>query len=180
MSATAWIQKNYAAIERAAAGTKIFPEVIAAAAILESSGLVNGAYVPGQSALAKIANNYFGIKDSPGWNGPVISMQTGEIINGNKVTVTGVFRKYNSLADSVTDYINFLKNNPRYKNIFSAISPEDQANKIHQAGYATDPNYSSKLKQLINQVRLSAPSVRPVSAIAIIVAGFIAYKILKA
>jgi peptidoglycan hydrolase FlgJ len=56
------------------------------------------------------------------------------------------FRQYNSIADSFKDYVNLLKNSPRYQ---SAIAVADDAKQflreLHGAGYATDPLYSQKI-----------------------------------
>jgi len=154
-----WVQNNAAAAVTAAGDSGIYPAVMIAAAILESSGLVSGQYVPGASLLAKNANNYFGIKASPGWTGDTITLKTGEYINGQRVTVNGVFRKYATPGDSFRDYVNFLQVNPRYRaaGVFSATSAEEQAEKLQAAGYATDPQYANKLKSIMQDIRDAIP-----------------------
>jgi mannosyl-glycoprotein endo-beta-N-acetylglucosaminidase/stage II sporulation protein P len=161
-----WIKKYGPDAVAAAKDTNIFPSVMLSQAILESSGKVNGVYEPGQSLLSKNANNYFGIKASAGWVGPVISLKTGEFINGQYVTVTGVFRKYNTIKDSFTDYINFLKVNPRYAaaGVFSATTAQQQADALQRAGYATDPLYASKIKSIIQSIQSYIPSPAVVAA----------------
>lgn len=126
----------------------LFPSVAIAQAALETGF--------GKSELSAKYNNYFGIKNSPGWKGKVVNMKTGEVLNGKNVTVTAGFRVYDSFADSIADRNNFLKVNPRYTNagVFSAETPEAQAKALLKAGYATDPEYANKLIKLINQYNL--------------------------
>lgn len=154
-----WVKNNAAAAVEAAGDSGIYPAVMIAAAILESSGLVGGQYVPGASLLAKNANNYFGIKASPGWTGDTIKLQTGEYINGQRVTVTGTFRKYDSPKDSFKDYVNFLQVNPRYRaaGVFSAADPGAQADALQAAGYATDPVYAKKLRSIMQDIADAIP-----------------------
>jgi len=154
-----WVKNNAAAAVEAAGDSGIYPAVMIAAAILESSGLVSGQYVPGASLLAKNANNYFGIKASPGWTGDTIALRTGEYINGQRVTVTGVFRKYPTVKDSFSDYVNFLQVNPRYRaaGVFSANGAAAQADALQAAGYATDPAYAKKLKSIMEDIAEMIP-----------------------
>lgn len=150
-----FVKKYYADAVKATAGTGIFPQVMIAQAIIESSGKVNGNYYPGESLLAKLGNNYFGIKDSASWTGPVITLQTGEYYGGVKSYVSGDFRKYGSVEESFKDYIDFLKKNPRYTSagVFTAKTPAEQAAALQRAGYATDPRYSSLIVAVIDNVK---------------------------
>lgn len=165
MSRADWIKKYGWAAVAACKDTGIFPSVMLSQAILESSGKVNGIYEPGQSVLAKNGNNYFGIKAGPGYLGPVIILSTGEFLNGQYVNVTGTFRKYNSIDDSFKDYINFLKVNPRYVSagVFTAATPQEQADRLQAAGYATDPQYAYKIKSIIQSISSYIPSAAAVA-----------------
>lgn len=89
------------------------------------------------------AKNLFGIKGT----GPAgsISVPTQEFQNGRMVTIRDSFRKYHSWQESIEDHGRLLQNDRyrpalRYKN-----DPDRYAHAIHDAGYATDPNYASKL-----------------------------------
>lgn len=89
------------------------------------------------------AKNLFGIKGT----GPAgtISVPTQEFVNGRMVTITDSFRKYNSWQESIEDHGKLLQNSRygyalQYKN-----DPNRYAQEIHKAGYATDPDYASKL-----------------------------------
>jgi flagellum-specific peptidoglycan hydrolase FlgJ len=60
------------------------------------------------------------------------------------------FRAYNSPLEAFVAHGNFIKNNQRYKKAFQTTTPENFAIEVAKAGYATDPNYSSKLLNLIS------------------------------
>lgn len=124
-------------------GTGVFPSVVLAQAILESDN--------GNSALASKHNNYFGIKADPSWTGQKVNMQTGEVFNGERVTIGAWFRVYKNPGESFRDHSKFLKENPRYQKagVFKASTPEAQADALQKAGYATDPKYAWKLKSII-------------------------------
>lgn len=147
MTREQFVKTYYPGAHQLTQGTGLFPEIMMAQAIVESSGLVNGLWYPGESLLAKVANNYFGIKASSQWKGKTITLNTGEVYNGVKVTVPGVFRVYASPVDSMIDYVNFLRSNPRYTTagVFTAATPAIQAQRLKDAGYATDPNYPGLL-----------------------------------
>lgn len=69
-------------------------------------------------------------------------------ISGNKYSyrVRAWFRAYPDARASFTDHGMFLQNNSRYKNAFNYTKdPAQFAREIAKAGYATDPNYASKL-----------------------------------
>jgi flagellum-specific peptidoglycan hydrolase FlgJ len=138
----AFFQKYKSAAIEAATGTKIFPEIILAAAALESRN--------GESLLTTKFNNFFGIKAGPTWSGGRVTMPTKEVLNGKTVTIDQPFRIYKTPADSFKDYVNFISG-PRYKaaGVLKAKTPAEQAKAIAAAGYATDPKYSDKLNQFI-------------------------------
>ncbi len=106
--------------------------------------------------LAYKANNLFSIKGK----GPAgsVTIVCDEYYNGKHVYEWGEFRKYNSWEESVCDHANFLKNNKRYAAAFKYTGANLNANKfasaIHQAGYATDPNYTSLLCDMMKRYNL--------------------------
>lgn len=130
-------------------GSGLFPSVKLAQAALESGW---GKYTAG--------NNMFGIKasgdHSPYWHGDYVSSRTSEYVNGAYTGITGKFRKYATIGDSIKDHTYFLEQNKRYANagVFSAQTPEEQARALQRAGYATDPSYAGKLISIINQYNL--------------------------
>jgi flagellum-specific peptidoglycan hydrolase FlgJ len=48
----------------------------------------------GASRLAQQGRNLFGVKADRAWKGPTINMDTGEVINGKRVTVPAIWRAY--------------------------------------------------------------------------------------
>lgn len=76
--------------------------------------------------------------------------RTREVINGRNVYINDSFRDFNSLEDYANYKVNLLNNN-RYKAFSGDIS--EFASRVHRGGYATDPNYSKILNQVIASVK---------------------------
>jgi len=130
-------------------GTGIFPETLISQAILESQGIgSDGKYYVGGSKLSKEANNLFGIKANR-WKGKTYNIDTGEVLNGRKVVVNANFRVYNTVKDSIKDYIKFLQENPRYKDALQSVDYSTQNKRLQSAGYATGSNYADTLNSVI-------------------------------
>jgi len=90
------------------------------------------------------AKNLFGIKGT----GPAgsITVPTREYINGRMQTVQGKFRKYNNWQESIEDHTRLLTDSSRYAKCMTVKNDPDQfARELQKAGYATDPQYASKL-----------------------------------
>lgn len=95
--------------------------------------------------------NVFGIKATAGWTGKVAEVQTTEYINGKPQKVMAKFRAYDSYEDSFKDYARLIGTNARYKDVVAkADTAEGFARGLQKAGYATDPDYASKLARVIN------------------------------
>lgn len=172
-----WIRKYYPAAAKVTAGTGIFPETMLAMAVIESQGKgPDGNWYPGLGLVARSANNYFGIKASSAWKGPTIDLPTPG--DADKISK---FRKYNSIGDSIADFITFLKVNPRYTKagVFSAPSYPDQIIAIAKAGYAENPNYSNLVNSVANKVREYTEDIRNTiernsgTLLPILIAGFL-------
>lgn len=135
-----FIKEFGAYVHKVTKGTGILPGTLIAQLFLESS---KGPVVGG-SKLSQEANNYFGIKCGPNWDGPKYYIDTREVFNGQSTTVNACFRKYGSIKDSIQDYVLFLQENPRYRNagVFKAKTVKEQAQALKAAGYATAPSYA--------------------------------------
>ena len=97
------------------------------------------------------SNNLFGIKAGADWKGPVAEVTTTEFINGVARKVTARFRAYANAAESFADYARLMMRSPRYQSVLAnARTPEGFAQGLQQAGYATDPQYASKLSRVID------------------------------
>jgi peptidoglycan hydrolase FlgJ len=69
------------------------------------------------------------------------------------------FRHYENYLHSFSDYVNFMKSNPRYQQALDVGSDSTRyANALQTAGYATDPGYAEKIKQLLTSdlIRIAA------------------------
>jgi len=102
----------------------------------------------GQSDLAEKSNNHFGIKCHSDWKGKKSYYDDDE--------ENECFRKYESAEDSYLDHSLFLKNKPRYSNLFSLNITDYKgwAKGLKKAGYATDPKYANNLIRVIEKYYL--------------------------
>lgn len=154
LTRTEFAKQYYPQIVKLTKDTGIFPQVMMAEMILESSSKVDGTYYPGESKLSKLYNNFFGIKADKSWKGAAVNLKTGEHYSGQDVIVTDAFRVYANPGQSIADYIKFLRTNPRYEKagVFTASTPHEQAQRLKDAGYATDPQYAQKVSSVMDKL----------------------------
>ncbi len=103
----------------------------------------------GNSDLAHLAKNHFGIKCHNDWS--------GETYHKDDDAKDECFRKYNSVLDSYVDHGRFLRERSRYAFLFD-YSVQDYKSWSHglkKAGYATNPKYADMLIRLIEEHDLS-------------------------
>lgn len=93
----------------------------------------------GNSALAREANNHFGIKCHKGWEGKTYIMDDD--------AKNECFRKYKNAEDSFRDHSEFLATRSRYAALFELeiTDYEGWAKGLKAAGYATNPKYAQLL-----------------------------------
>lgn len=111
----------------------------------------------GTSTLASDYNNYFGIKAGP--NEPQILLTTKEFENGQWIEIKAPFRVYDTPKDCLWAHVRLLQqgttwNPSQYQSVFWAQTVEEQVKALGQSGYATDPSYTEKLKEMIDQYQL--------------------------
>lgn len=158
-------------------GTKIFPSVMMAQAILESRN--------GESILASKYNNHFGIKATKDWTGKTVNLNTREVVNNKDVYIKDNFRFYHTVKNSFKDHAKFLKENPRYTKggVFSAKNPKQQTRSLQNSGYATSPKYASTLNWIIKEYKLENMDIHKskggISALWLIPVGFVTALIIK-
>ena len=129
-------------------GKKVLPSICIAQSCLETGY--------GTSALMTKANAFFGIKAGSTWKGKVYSSKTKECYDGvNFVSTTAVFRAYDSVEDSVKDYYNFISGSSRYKSCCGVTDAKQCITIIKKGGYATDPDYVSKVMNIVNRYNLT-------------------------
>ncbi|WP_162045834.1 flagellar assembly peptidoglycan hydrolase FlgJ [Vibrio taketomensis] len=92
------------------------------------------------------SNNLFNIKADKSWSGERVATQTLEYHQGVPVQEKAAFRAYQDYEQSFNDYVRFLNENPRYTMALRHGGDSEQFIRgIHQAGYATDPQYADKV-----------------------------------
>ena len=130
-------------VQTAAKQLGVAPVAILAQAALETGW---GQHTPG--------NNVFGVKAGGGWSGGTVQTLTREFQNGVATVGSAAFRAYQNVAESVDNYAALLAR-PRYQ------AARDQGNDIsafatalQRSGYATDPNYASKLVAIARSPRM--------------------------
>jgi flagellar protein FlgJ len=93
--------------------------------------------------------NLFGIKAGAGWRGAFVQAATTEVVAGVAQRRVERFRAYGSYAEAMNDYAQLLTSNPRYADVLGAREPARFAQALQSAGFATDPNYASKLMSVM-------------------------------
>lgn len=101
----------------------------------------------GNSTLAREANNHFGIKCTPEWNG-------GKTYHDDDRR-DDCFRVYQRVEDSFHDHSQFLLRK-RYASLFELDKDDYKgwARGLKAAGYATNPKYADLLISLIERYQL--------------------------
>jgi flagellum-specific peptidoglycan hydrolase FlgJ len=123
------------------AGAK-YPELVAAQFALES----------GYGSSISGANNYFGLKATGSESGA--TMGTTEYYGGVKTGTSAKFMNFGSAQESVNTLVNrWYKDYGSYKGVNRASNAQEAADQLQQQGYATDPRYSQKLKDIMRSNR---------------------------
>lgn len=135
------------AAKKALQGTPIQPLMLVAQAALETGW--------GQKVIKKTDGNssfnLFGIKADSRWQGEKANVQTLEYRDGVAKKENAFFRAYNSLEDSVKDYVDFLSSDSRYSQALqNGKDPAKYFESLQSAGYATDPEYAKKIVKILN------------------------------
>ena len=113
-----------------------WPECVAAQWALESGW---GKHTSGK-------NNYFGLK------GPGSSASTQEFINGQWITIKAGFLDFPDLVTCVHYLVDrWYKDFNKYKGVNRATSRNECAQLLVAENYATDPDYATKLIQIMDR-----------------------------
>lgn len=100
------------------------------------------------NAQGESSHNLFNIKATARWQGETVTTQTKEYIEHNVVSQQADFRRYATLTAAVDDFIALMQQ-PRYAKA-TALAHKGEAflQAVADAGYATDPQYASKLTRI--------------------------------
>jgi peptidoglycan hydrolase FlgJ len=130
----------------------IDPKILIAQAALETGW--------GQSVAkdsdGSSSNNLFNIKSGNSKDFDSVNIKTTEYIADTPIKINASFRKYSSIEDSFNDYVSLIKNSDRYQNALAHAGDADRyVNELSKAGYATDPNYGSKILSIYHSDELN-------------------------
>lgn len=114
-----------------------------------------GRHLP-QGEDGRPSHNLFGIK-ATGWNGERVQARTLEFAGGAAQDRMEAFRAYDSTGESFRDYVALIRDNPRYAAAKGTGSDAAAyARALQAGGYATDPDYASKLEQVAGVLKFTS------------------------
>lgn len=150
-----FVEKLLPLAERVSGELGVDPRVLLAQAALETGW---GKFMV-RSADGANSNNLFNIKADSRWSGDSAQVSTLEYKDGVAQRERAAFRSYGSYEESFRDYVEFLKSSPRYRlALDSAADPYDYVRQLQDAGYATDPQYADKIKNIFDGELLASSS----------------------
>lgn len=114
---------------------RLFPSTVLAMAALESGYNLN-------------AKTLFGIK------GDGVVLDTTEYIDGEYVNIKDSFKCYPNLTASIQGLYDLMQWN-HYDRATSCTDYEEECRMVQSCGYATDPEYSNKLINIVNSYQLN-------------------------
>ncbi len=142
-----FVEKLMPLAEKYASELGLGPKVLLAQAALETGW---GKHVISYSNDVP-THNLFNIKADHRWDGPKAVVPTLEYEKGKAVRQYAAFRSYPTYEASFKDYVDFIKTGSRYQ---AALEKADDSQAyvqaLHQAGYATDPQYSDKINRIMS------------------------------
>jgi flagellum-specific peptidoglycan hydrolase FlgJ len=108
----------------------------------------------GQSELARVGNNHFGIKAKR--QDQKYCVPTSEYVKGKHRRVRACFRAYEGSHESFLDFCRVLTDDPRYNHLLSLDRADyhSWAKGLQDSGYATDPRYARKIVQVVEKYGL--------------------------
>ncbi len=130
----------------AKAAEHIFPDMAAAEAALESGY--------GSSALARLDNNFFGMKQHTHPIHSTAMLPTREFKNDMWVEVTGAFVKYDNLEECFEDRMEtLLRLKDKYPHYAKALAATDPVTYVFQVSqsWSSDPNRAQKCVDIFNE-----------------------------
>lgn len=142
-----FISHLWDAAKAAAHKLAIHPAVLIAQAALETNWGKNVI----ASATAGSSYNLFNIKADGKWQKGKVTAVTLEQQNDTLIKSTADFRQYHSFNESLQDYVEFLKHNPRYQAALQLTHDAKQfLQALQHAGFATDKRYAEKVLNVLN------------------------------
>jgi len=100
------------------------------------------------AAMPPNSNNPFGIKAAG--DQPAVESPTREVIEGNSITITARFRKFDTLDQAFDLHGKLLATNAVYKTAMAQVQDPDAFADALTGVYATDPKYGFTLKWVMH------------------------------
>lgn len=145
-SSQQFLEVIHAAVVRDMKQTGILASLTAAQALLESGR--------GNSSLARMYNNLFGMKKSTDWTGKTVDLPTTEYRDGVPYTVIATWKVYNNWSESIADHSALFNKYDRYKNLRGLTDYKLACRYVREDGYATSPTYTDSLIKVIEMYKL--------------------------
>lgn len=125
---------------------------IIAQAVLESGW--------GESKLASVYHNYFGLKCGTKWTGKSVNLSTmEEYTPGTLTQIKDNFRVYDNMEEGIKGYFDFIQLS-RYQNLRGITDPEEYLKTIKADGYATSSKYVENTMRVVTQYDLTQYDVK--------------------
>ena len=141
-------------------GYKVFSTVIAQAIIESASNT---------SVLGYKYCNYFGMKCGSSWKGKSVNLKTKEEYKvGTLTSIRDNFRVFDSMVAGVAGYYDFISTS-RYKNLKTANTAKEYAERLKADGYATSSSYVNTLVSTVSKYNLTKYDTQVVVAPAPVV-----------
>lgn len=109
-------------------------------------------------------NNYFGIKSHGAPGGQ--DLATTEVGPNGEYKTRDTFRTYGDPSESARDYAAFVTGNSRYQPVLNAQGLDAQIDAMGKSGYATDPDYASKLRRIAAGINVDPSASAPPTGLA--------------
>jgi len=152
-----FVQKLWPCAEQAGKELGVDPRHLLAQAALETGW---GRSLPCDTD-GSTSFNFFGIKATGDWQGESVSVKTLEFEGGTPVPRQAKFRAYPSAAEGFRDYVEVLRNNPRYADALNTGSDAKAfAGALQRGGYATDPAYAQKIAAIVQNPAISETALK--------------------
>lgn len=117
-----------------------------------------------KAANGQSSFNLFNIKAHSSWDGKKAVVNTLEFHQGVARQEKANFRAYDSYDESFNDYVQFIKQSPRYqKALQQGANAERYMHELQKAGYATDPAYTNKVMRVYHDKELAGVNSTTIS-----------------
>lgn len=151
-SIDSFVKSIWPMAKQAASLIGLDPKVLMAQAALETGW---GKHIA-KDADGTSSNNLFNIKAAANSDVDSVNIKTTEYIADTPIKVSATFRKYSSVEHSFSDYVSLIKGSDRYQTALEHVrNPDLYVNELHKAGYATDPDYGSKILSIYHGEELN-------------------------